>query len=75
MPSENGVVATVVEETLPPESVAPPTPGPKIVDLIRRANTSGRPSISFEFFPAKTAAGVQNLLVRVRSTRWYVAGW
>ena len=40
-------------------------PTAKIIDKIRQTYAEGRVTTSFEFFPAKTAAGVNNLLGRI----------
>ena len=37
----------------------------KIIDKINKNNESGQPYFSFEFFPPKTEAGVQNLYQRM----------
>jgi methylenetetrahydrofolate reductase (NADPH) len=41
---------------------------PTIIDTIRRVETEGGVLVSFEFFPARTAAGVQSLLSRLHQT-------
>ena len=37
----------------------------KIIDKIRKAYEEGGTTVSFEYFPAKTEAGISNLLNRV----------
>lgn len=37
----------------------------KIIDKLRKSEKEGSPYFSFEFFPPKTDAGVQNLMTRI----------
>lgn len=37
----------------------------RIIDAIRKAYSEGKTTVSFEFFPAKTEEGIDNLLMRI----------